>query len=240
MLKVVRSPLEIACRWGLLEIGRLLLARGASIEHIDSSGCTALTMLWFNMNLSFSRTEYAKALLALSSLPLSLERQESLSPLACVAMRGSAEDVKALLDLGANVHELDASGNRIMKYCIIGSNLRTYDCLIPYMPPGWIYEVDSRGRSHLHLALEFPGSNTKDIAERLLKAGADVHAVDASGILPEHLAKTTDESANRFRVWREGECGNLSAYLQALASCGFDVVMDDEGDFHWSSEPPLS
>lgn len=79
-LTMVRSPLQVACECGNLPIGRLLLAKGASIEHTDHLGWTALTMLWWRTDLSFSRSNYAKALLSDSLFALGFAKQELMEP----------------------------------------------------------------------------------------------------------------------------------------------------------------
>lgn len=133
-LTVARNALQLTCKLGYVDIARLLLARGATVEHVGASGCTALTMLWFDMNIPISRTEFARALHAASPLILNSDAEELFEPLACVAMSGSAEDVKLMLGLGAKVPEPDATSNCIMNCSIQGSNPEAYDCLVPHMP----------------------------------------------------------------------------------------------------------
>ena len=231
-LTVARSALQLTCRLGYIDIARLLLARGATVEHVDASGCTALIMLWFDTNIPFSRAEFVRALHAASPLSLNSDAEELFEPLACVAMKGSAEDVKLILGLGAKIPEPGATSNRIMNCCIQGSNPEAYDCLVPHMPLDWIHQEDSRGRNKLHLALNIPGRHTKDIVKCLLKAGADVHARDDEGKRPEDVAKETDRRTRGIKIWKVDKCQNFQAYVEALSSCGFDVIVD-EGELFW-------
>ena len=231
-LTVARSALQLTCKLGAVDIARLLLARGATVEHVDASGCTALTMLWFDMAIPFSRAGFARTLHAVSPLSVNSEAEELFEPLACVAMSGSAEDVRLMLGLGAKIPEPDATSNCIMNCCIQGSNPEAYDCLVQHMPLKWIHQEDSRGRNKLHLALSIPGRHTKDIVKRLLIAGADVHARDDEGKLPEEVAKETDRRTRGHKFWKVDKCENFQAYVEALSSCGFDVIVD-EGELFW-------
>lgn len=236
MLTSYRSPLELACRRGLLDIARVLLQKGACVEHVDLGGCTPLINLWYNPNLSFSRIEFLKAIAAFSFPPIHLEDGEFLNPLVSVAMRGSAEDVDFMIKHGAKVGEKDVFGDRIIKYGIWGSNPPAYDRLATLMPPGWINEKNNRGRTALHHALEFVGANTHEIIERLLRAGADVHSRDNDGHMPEDLAKIADRRTAHVQVWRVGTCRNFETYLDTLRECGYQPEVDGDGDIFWPAE----
>lgn len=231
-LTVARNALQLTCRLGYVDTARLLLARGATVEHVDANGCTALTMLWFDMNISFSRADFARTLHAASPLSLDSDAEGLFEPLACVAMNGSAEDVKLMLGLGAKIPELGRTSNRIMNWCIRGSNPEAYDCLVPHMPLEWVHQEDIGGRNKLHLALNIPGRHTKDIIKRLLKAGADVHARDDEGKLPEDVAKETDRRTRGIKLWKVDKCQNFQAYVEALSSCDFDITVN-EGALFW-------
>lgn len=231
-----RSALQISCRKGLIEIGRLLLARGACVEHVDLGGGTALASLWMEPALSFSRVEFVQAMCASCTPPLQSLDGEFIDPLNCVAMQGSGEEIELLATLGRDLSRRDCYGDLAIKYCILGSNQSTYDSVVPWMPPGWIHQTDGRGQTFLHTALQCPGPNTTRILERLLRAGADVHARDAQGNLPEHIARFIDDEMESISAWREGQCRNFDAYLLALRSCGFHIEAGTEGDLFWSVE----
>ena len=136
-LTVAISALQLTWRLGAVDIARLLLARGATVEHVDAGGCTALTMLWFDMTIPFSRAEFARTLHAASPLSVNSEAEELFKPLACVAISGSAEDVKLMLGLGSKIPESDATSNCIMNCCVQGSNPESYDCLVQHMSFQW-------------------------------------------------------------------------------------------------------
>lgn len=192
------------------------------------------------MNVSFSRIEFANALLAHEVPPIHPENGEFFSPWHQVVMRGCAEDIDLMMRLGAKVDERDGQGDRVMKYCIWGSNVLAFERLVDFMPANWIGEVDSRGRTPLHMALEFTSPRVADILPRLLRAGADVYARDHEGNLPEDIAKDIDQRAAHVRVWKTGTCRNFEAYLQALRDFGHCPEVDEEGDIFWSSRSTMS
>jgi hypothetical protein len=234
LLIIIRSSLAVACRRGLLDIGRLLLARGACVENVDLGGGTALANLWLHPNLPFSRFEFAQALFAISCPPLNPEASEFFNPLYCAAMRGVGEDIDFLVAMGADINNQDCFGNYVIQYCIWGSNISTYKRVEEFMSMDWVNRKNRRGRTPLHMALEFPGTDTVQICEALLKAGADIHALDNENNAPHDIAIATDKRSKGIHMWKIGICRNFEAYLQALTNCGYDIEVRD-GEIFWVS-----
>ncbi|KAL8662361.1 MAG: hypothetical protein Q9202_004756 [Teloschistes flavicans] len=220
---------------GLSDIARLLLAKGAFLEHLDYGGRTALSMLWFDPNRSFCTVEFIKILLAHSPMQSSLDPCDGFGPLPCAAMKGSAKDLEILMKNGAYQSTNDTPGDRIIKYSIIGSNPDTFDFFAPLMPEGWVFEVDYRGRGPLHMALEYRSCHAKEIVQRLLSAGADVHLRDADGNDPGDLARVCDARGRKLGLQKPHNMNNTVAYFEALTSSGLEVELDEEGVIWWPS-----
>ncbi|KAL9577308.1 MAG: hypothetical protein Q9212_006448, partial [Teloschistes hypoglaucus] len=144
-------------------------------------------------------------------------------------MKGDAKDLDVLIKHGAYQITNDTPGDRIIKYSIIGSNPDTFDFFAPLMPGGWVSEVDYRGRGPLHMALEYRSRDAKEIIQRLLRAGADVHLRDADGNDPGDLARVCDARGQHLGLQEPGSTNNSNAYFDALKSSGFDVELDEEG-----------
>ncbi|KAL8964704.1 MAG: hypothetical protein Q9183_004269, partial [Haloplaca sp. 2 TL-2023] len=232
----LHSPLQKACLNGLPDIARVLLAKGAFLEHEDLGRRSAFTMLWCHGSPSFSRVEFLKILLAYSPMASILDPPDGFGPLTCVALRGTTEELEILLNNGAYQEENDSVGDRIIRHSVIGCNIATYDMLLPLMPLEWISEADCRGKGPLHLALEYPNAHTAGRVWRLILAGADVHQKDADGCEPGDVARICDQRAATVDSQLPGLPGNFRAYFETLRSMGIDVELDDEGDLWWPSK----
>lgn len=219
--------------YGHSDIARLLLAKGAFLEHADAGDRTAFTMLWFQRSRCFSRVEFLRLLLAYSPIPAFCELTGPASPLACAAMRGSVDDLELLLSSELYAGKNVVVNDSIIRYSIIGSNMATFDFLLPLMPNHWVFEVNSRGQGPLHWALEYPTEAAGEVVKRLLSAGANAFLKDDDGNDPWDLARISDEKA------KECDCAyrrNLQACFNVLLTRGFDVELDEEGDLWWPCE----
>lgn len=209
------------------------MLKGTCVQHIDIGGFTAVISLWCQRSLSFSRADFLKVMLAYSPLPIRPDDDEFWNPAFQVARQGCTSDMELLVHLGANIYALDMFGNNIMKYCIGGSNVETFDYLIGHIPPEWIHKQDSHGRTALHHVFDHPCPSADAIAERLIRIGADIHAKDNEGRSVADIARNTDYLHKDRRVWKTGTCGNFDAWLKTLRSLEYDVEVDDEGDLIW-------
>ncbi|KAI4245877.1 MAG: hypothetical protein L6R42_010079, partial [Xanthoria sp. 1 TBL-2021] len=229
------SPLQEACRYGHSDIARLLLAKGASLEHTDYGGRTAFTMLWFQLSAHFSRLDFLRLLLAYSPMPSIVDPSEPVGPFACAAMKGKVEDLELLIHTGVGMN-YDMVATRTVKYSIFGSNLATYEYLVPRLPPEWVHDVDQMGRGPLHIALEWCGYHVEEIVRSLIDAGADVHLIDLNGNDPGDVARICDARA----AYDGLSPGNVRKYFDALKSRGFGVELDQENNLWWPSQDHLS
>ena len=160
-----RSPLQVACKFGHLDICRLLLSKGADVDHVGLEGFSAIISLWFMRSLSFSREDFLKAMLSYSPLPIRPRHSEFWNPAFQVAIQGCKSDMELLVRLGADIHDIDASGSNIMKYCIVGSNLETFDYLVDRIPCEWIHRRDHQGRNALHHVFSIPSPFAAEMGE---------------------------------------------------------------------------
>ena len=155
-----------------------------------------------------------------------------IGPFACAAMKGKVEDLELLMRTRVKWNTHDACESSIVKYSIIGSNLATYEYLLPRLPRDWIHDVDQMGRRPLHIALEWCGYNVEHIVKSLIDAGADVHLTDLSGNNPGDVAHICDARA----VYDGLSSGNVQKYFRALKSCGFDIELDQDNILWWPSQ----
>ncbi|KAL8853128.1 MAG: hypothetical protein Q9221_002010 [Calogaya cf. arnoldii] len=212
------------------EVGKPML-HGAFLEHTDLGGRTALTMLWYQPSAHFSRTDFLKLLLAYSPMPSVFDLSEAVGPFACAAMKGKVEDLELLIHTGLGMNCNDRAATRTVKYSIFGSNLATYEYLVPRLPRGWVHDVDQMGRGPLHIALEWSGDHVEEIVRSLIDRGADVHLIDLNGNNPGDVARIRDEGA----AFDLKHPGNVQKYFYALRSYSFDVELDQDDNLWWQS-----
>ena len=240
MLTSFRAPLQIAFEYGHVETARLLLSMGADPDHIDLRGHTVVTRLWHDLYSQFSRVEALRMLVAVSPSCVKTSNHYVSDPLVWAAMRGCKEDIQFLVKCGGDFHERISAGGRLITWCIVASNIATYDLIVDHMPPCWVNEVDSRGRGPLHLAVEHPELCVQEVVERVVRAGADMHARDFEGASPEDIARISDENAEAAGIYRNRTSTNLQVYLNALRNCGVDCAVDHDGEVWWpASEDPF-
>ncbi|KAL8800623.1 MAG: hypothetical protein Q9182_005036 [Xanthomendoza sp. 2 TL-2023] len=230
------SPLQEACIYGYFDIARLLLANGAFLEHADSAGRTAFTMLWFKPSSQFSRADFLRVLFAYLPMTNIVDPSEPVGPLACAAMKGNVEDLELLTRTGVCMRNSIMVAKTIINLSILASNIQTYDYAVPLLPVGWINEVDDLGRGRLHMALKYRlGKHAREIVKRLLDAGADVHLRDIDGNDPGNVAHDCDKEARSDGLLEPGAPGNVQLYFDALTASGFDVELDEEDNLWWPS-----
>ncbi|KAL8676853.1 MAG: hypothetical protein Q9186_006660 [Xanthomendoza sp. 1 TL-2023] len=234
------SPLQKACKYGYLEIARLLLAKGAFLGHADSDGGTAITWLWIHLSSHSLRADFLKILLAHSPMRGVLDPYGPSSPFLYAARVGSVEDLEMLTGACMCMNDTSMVGKMLIKYSIFGSNLATYNYLVPLLPPEWINEVDDSGRGPLHIALEYHfGHNGREVVKRLLDAGADIHLRDINDKSPGDVACIYDAEARSGGMFEPGASGHVGIYFDALIASGFDVELDGDDTLWWPSRDQM-
>ena len=125
------------------------------------------------------------------------------SPVADAAIRGDVEAVRALLERGADVQTARPDGMTALHWAAMRSDLEMAEMLLY---AGANLEATTRIGHHtpLHVAGR---SGQAPVVQALLEAGADPHALSASGATPLHLA---------------AQAGNAAA-VAALVDHGADV-----------------
>ncbi|KAI4250574.1 MAG: hypothetical protein L6R40_000174 [Gallowayella cf. fulva] len=211
-----------------------------SVDHDPSSYVenTMRTSIAVGQQKDELRAEFLKILLAYWPMPNALDLDGPVGPLACAAMKGSVEDLDLLMHTGVCVSNTAMIAKKIIKYSMLGSNLATSDYLMPLLPSGWINQTDQRGRGPLHVTLLCLGFHIKEIAQRLLVAGANVHLRDMDGNDPGDVARICDEQALSDGILQPASSGNVRAYYDALITEGFDVELDRDGILWWPSYDP--
>ena len=221
------------------DVARLLISNGASVDHVNASGRTTLSTLYYGRSDSRLRLEFVKLLLSNSVLCYTAEDERVECSVCAAAPYGSEDEIKLLVKSGASLRNAERALRESIRY----SNLSTYDYLVRQVRSSWVNEMDSEGKTPLTSVFSFqpvPYSARVGMIKRLLDAGANVHLRDQNGTLPEYIAsrEQTCYKKDYPRSWQyEGKGGlAVEAYIEALRLSGYDVSVDDEGDFLWPAE----
>lgn len=165
-----RTPLLIAATYdGSVEIGRLMIAKGADVRAKDQSGATVLNAAAAANNIKLAR------LLLDKGADVNSMDGAGFNPLMIAAANGdrSAPLVKLLIERGAAVNGACIDSVEMMKNGPIGIGKLT-------------------------ALLVAAGQGSYQTVESLLKAGANVNATDIRGMTPLMLAITTDHPDARI------------------------------------------
>ena len=241
----MRNPLQIACLlvyYGKqsLEIARILVANGTSVDHVSADGATSLSNLYSIGRLdSGIRLEFIQFLLAYSVLAYTADNEDLKCPICAAALYGSGDEIELLVKGGASLRNAEQALRETVRY----SNVSAYDYLVSRVARPWINELDSRGQTPLTSVFSFKPVHLAarvGMIKRLLDAGADVHLRDGDGFLPEEMAQREQRWCLKdyppSKGWRpESAGGNMAvdAYVEALRSSHYDVSVDDECGIFW-------
>ncbi len=104
-------------------------------------------------------------------------------PLFDAARDGNVEQVSANIRAGSDVNARGATNRTILMIAIVGANKEIIDMIMAKKPD--VKATDERGWTALHLAA---ANNMPDLAEELLKRGADINARNSDKTSPYHMA----------------------------------------------------
>lgn len=137
------------------------------------------------------------------------------SPVADAAQQGSVEQVRALLQQGADVNAAQSDGLTALHWAAMNNNREMVDLLL-YAGATVRPLTRVGGYMPLHLAAR---SGHAEVTEALLKAGADANAWTSTGVTALHFAALA----------------NSPATIRALAAAGADLNAADR----YQSRTPL-
>ncbi len=202
-----RTPLSRAAKSGSVENVELLLEKGAEIVfdkndispvHLAAThghGCVLELLLEKDKDQLNSRTKFGS------------------TPFHLACMSGSKEAVHALLERGADVHEVDNVGSTAMHFAVAESKGAW---LVEFLiEKGLGHTVQNKdGDTPMHQAVLH---RNVDAVRALIRAGADIHARNKESLTPLYLACT-----------RRGD-----ELLEVLLDAGAEV--DGRNTFHWET-----
>ena len=185
-----RTPLHLAAQYDNDDATRLLIGKGAAIEATDSLFCTALHVAaWAN---SFG----VASLLLGAGANIEATLRGGGTALHVAAKMIHYETACKLLDRRANVHAVDKNGMTALH--MVASSY-TYDA-------DRLHFLSKAKTPHAHQKTRLPWAaqeHGKDVAQLLLKRGANVNAIDKAGrtsldivvsaVMDDHTFRMIDE-----------------------------------------------
>jgi ankyrin repeat protein len=177
------TPLILAIKHANYALIPLLIACGASALMADSRGTPSL--------IHAAEAHHIDTLHCLINAKADVNATESsgLTALAVAARSGWAEAVEALLDAEADAALTCVDGNTPLIYAVLHNHVEAVKLLLE---PPFVSVVEWRnidGMTALHIAVE---NGHVDMAEMLLRSGADVDGSDTQGLSVLMSARTVD------------------------------------------------
>ncbi|XP_076435944.1 ankyrin repeat and SOCS box protein 16-like [Babylonia areolata] len=176
-----KSILHIACGKGFTDCVRVLLEAGAMVEIRDKWGQMPLHYCLCSEFLDTAEVLLQHVGERVREVVGIKQGCHNRSCLFMVALQGCKEGVRLLLQYGANVNDVDSSGNTPLMACLFSTKCSTHKmgAVMALVEAGADLEVkNNRGMTALQVAA---GRFDVRMVEYLLSVGADVNSVDCNG-----------------------------------------------------------
>jgi ankyrin repeat protein len=225
------TPLHLCATHNHLPFASALLEQGAELEIEDSAGFTALHTAAENGHL-----ELVDLLLRHGADP-NTRAVDLRTPLHSASQGGYVEVMRRLLESGADVHAVERNGATALYSAALQGDLNAVELLLD--AGATPHARTHAGETPLHGAaldlrrLDFSpqpgerspvyGSDHAAIARRLLREGAGLHNLNASGSTPLHLAAQTGSTnvvevllEHGARTWQPNREQVIPLHLAAI------------------------
>ena len=181
--KTGQTPLMCACyKGGRLDNIKRLLELGADIQQLDYDGWSAL-----HFAATYSNPEIIEYLLSLG-MTVNMTDKSGQTPLMCACLEGGRSDnIKRLLELGADIQQLDYDGLSALHFAATYSNPEIIKYLLSL---GMTVNMTDKSCQTLLMCACLEGGRLDNI-KRLLELGADIQQLEFNaGWSALHFAAT--------------------------------------------------
>lgn len=176
-----RRALHQAAQNGHLKAARLLLAKGAAYDPVDTNGATPL---WFAAGKD-GNADLVRELLKVGA-KIDVQAYENRQPIHQAALHGQVEVARVLLDAGANpTPENDGLDDSEPSPFLLACGSGNVELVNLFLDRGADVQMGSGGKSALHFAAE---EGVVAVGQILLDKGCDVDIREEAGWPPLMVA----------------------------------------------------
>ena len=223
-----RTALQSSFLRGKLDIARILLTRGADIEHVDRDGYSVLSYLWVVDGQPHNSRDFMRLLLSSDFTEVNARDERGWAPFHRAAAIGTPEDIENFIRLGGSL-DLRAEwyGWTPLFFAVSHDNVDTFRAIVAHSGAGVYESLDGDGWNLLHCSVYFGAPR---VMRMVLRSGIDVNQKTLPAPLPEdpelsYKELTASEIAlyigpNRYKM-----------FMDALVDTGRDVDLDGDEVF---------
>ncbi|KAI9677133.1 MAG: hypothetical protein M1822_008242 [Bathelium mastoideum] len=223
------TALQSAFLRGHLDIARLLLARGANVEHVDNDGYSVLSYLWVIDKPLKKSADFMRLCLAKDFSEVNACDSRGWSAFHRAAAIGTSEDVESFLRFGASLNlRAEWYGWTALFFAASHDNVETFQTIVRHSAPDVYQSLDGDGWNLLHCCIYFGAMRL------ILRNGIDVNQLSHPAPLPEDPELSYRE-LTLFDIARYIGPDRVQRFKEALAETGRDVDLEGNEDVFWDA-----
>jgi ankyrin repeat protein len=217
---------------GRLDIARILLNRGADIEHVDSDGYSVLSYLWVVDKKLDKSMDFMRLCLSSGFSEVNACDNRGWAAFHRAAAVGTPEDVEAFLRLGASL-DLRAEwyGWTALFFAASHDNIETFQTIVHHSGAGVYESLDGDGWNLLHCCTYF---GARRVMRLVLQNGVDVNQKTHPAPLPEDPELSYKELTASDIALYIGP-NRYQMFMEVLAETGRDADLEGYNDIFWDA-----
>ncbi|GAB1318153.1 Transient receptor putative cation channel sub A member 1 [Madurella fahalii] len=226
------SALQSSFLHGEFDIARILLTRGADIEHVDSDGFSVLSYLWVVDGKLDKSVDFMRLCLANDFSQVNACDNRGWTAFHRAAAIGTPEDVETFLKLGASLSlRAEWYGWTPLFFASSHDNVETSQTILKHSGPDAYESLDDDGWNLLHCCVYFGAPR---VMRLVLQNGIDINQKTLPAPLPEDPELSYRELTASDIAYYIGP-NRFKMYMDALAETGRDGDLDEYRDVFWDA-----